>query len=109
AEAARVKDLEVARSLYETECTRTEQEAAESNRKLDDLIARLGYGTQDAIEEYISIVLANSVYPDHFPVSHEFSFDAATAELRLEVTMPSPDTVPEIRQYKYSKSTDAIA
>lgn len=50
---------------------------------VDKLIADLGYGTTEAVQEYVAIVLANSVYPDHFPVTHDFSFEPASAELQL--------------------------
>jgi restriction system protein len=53
-------------------------------------------------------VLSNSVYPEHFQVSHEFEFEQATAELRLRVLVPEPSEVPEIKAYKYSKASDDI-
>jgi len=108
-EAERLKKLESARARYAREREAREAEVAESNANLDRLIANLGYGAADAVQEYISIVLANSVYPDHFPVSHEFEFDAPTAELRLKVLIPGPDAIPEIKAYKYSKSNDDIS
>lgn len=107
-EAERLRKLEGARARYAREREAREVEAAESNANLDRLIANLGYGAADAVQEYISIVLANSVYPDHFPVSHEFAFDATTAELRLKVLIPGPNAIPEIKAYKYSKSNDEI-
>jgi len=107
-EAERLKKLESARARYAREREAREAEVAASNANLDRLIANLGYGAADAVQEYISIVLANSVYPDHFPVSHEFEFDAPTAELRLKVLIPGPAAIPEIKAYKYSKSNDEI-
>ena len=68
----------------------------------------LGYGTADAVQEYLRIVLSNSVYPSHFPVKHEFQFDPATAELQLQVLVPAPDTLPDIKAYRYIKSSDEI-
>jgi restriction system protein len=53
-------------------------------------------------------VLSNAVYPDHFPVKFEFQFDPSTAELKLQVTVPGPDTLCTTKSYKYSKSTDEI-
>jgi restriction system protein len=72
------------------------------------LITNLGYGTVDAIQEYISIVLSNSVYPDHFQVTHEFDFDPTSAELRLRVLVPGLSSIPETKAYKYTKATDEI-
>lgn len=107
-EAVRAEKLAVARERYRGECAAREAEAAEQNGKLLTLIANLGYGVPEAVQEYISIVLANSAYPEHFPVSHDFEFDPATAELRLSVTVPGPDSIPVIKSYKYAKSTDEI-
>jgi len=108
AEAKRLEVLAVERQRYQRECEAREVEAKESNLRLDSLIANLGYGTPEAIHEYVSIVLSNSVYPEHFEVSHEFEFEASTAELRLRVTVPGPEAIPEVKAYKYAKATDEI-
>ena len=71
-EARRLDALRSERERYAKECAARESEAADRNRRLDELIANLGYGTADAIQEYVSIVLSNSVYPDHFQAAHEF-------------------------------------
>jgi len=108
-EARRLDALRSERERYANECAARESEAAERNRRLDELITNLGYGTADAIQEYVSIVLSNSVYPDHFQVAHQFEFDSATAELRLRVLVPGPREICEIKSYKYTKATDEIA
>lgn len=107
-EAKRVAALQVERDRYAAECSAREVSAAERNEALDTLNANLGYGTVDAIEEYISIVFSNSAYPANFPVEHDFEFDAATAELHLRVLVPGPDKVPTMGTYKYTKSSDEI-
>lgn len=107
-EARRIDALRVERERYAKECAARAFEAALRNKKLDELIANLGYGTTDAIQEYVSIVLSNSAYPDHFQVAHEFEFDASTAELRLRVLVPGPGEIPTIKSFKYSKATDEI-
>jgi restriction system protein len=107
-EARRVDALRSERERYAKECAARASEMAERNRKLDELIANLGYGTADAIQEYVSIVLSNSVYPDHFQVAHDFEFDASTAELRLRVLVPGPGEIPTIKSFKYSKASDEI-
>lgn len=107
-EARRLEVLRSERERYAKECAARESEAADRNRRLDELIANLGYGTADALQEYVSIVLSNSVYPDHFKVAHEFEFDPSTAELRLRVLVPGPSEIPEIKSYKYAKATDEI-
>lgn len=106
AEAERVAVLEAERVRYAKECVAREAEVAERNKRIDELIANLSYGTVDAVQEYVSIVLSNSVYPEHFAVTHDFTFDPASAELQLRVLVPGPDKVSDTKAYKYTKSTD---
>jgi restriction system protein len=108
-EEKRLVSLKAERERYAQECAELESEAADNNMKLDELITNLGYGTTDAIQEYVSIVLSNSVYPDQFQVVHEFEFDPSTAELRLHVLVPGPGDIPAIKSYKYTKAADEIA
>lgn len=108
-EQRRLEQLAVEMIKYEAECAQREQEAAEQNEALDQLIAGLGYGTVDAVQEYVGIVLANSVYPEWFITTHTAEFDPTTAELSVRVLIPAPDSVPTIKHYKYVKATDEIA
>jgi restriction system protein len=108
AAAERLAALVAARAKYANECAARETDATDRNRRVDELIANLGYGTPEAVQEYVSIVLSNSAYPEHFTVAHEFQFEPSSAELKLRVLMPGPDTISEIKAYKYTKSTDDI-
>jgi restriction system protein len=109
AEQNRLSLLAAETAKYEAECAAREAEVAEKNKALDALIAGLGYGTVDAVQEYVGIVLANSVYPEWFQVAHDAEFDPSTAELTLRVDLPAPSEVPEIKAYKYTKTGDVIA
>ncbi len=108
-EAERLRTLEAERERYAAECKAREEEVAQRNAEVDQLIADLGYGVPEAIEEYVSIVLGNSVYPEHFHVKPEFSFDSSTAELTLRVFIPPPESIPTIKEYRYTKSKDEIS
>ncbi|HDZ07732.1 MAG TPA: hypothetical protein ENH71_01490 [Pseudohongiella sp.] len=107
-ELQRKSSLEEERSRYAKECEVREAEAADRNLALDKLVADLGYGVVEAVEEYVSIVLSNSVYPDHFPVYSDYEFDPEHAELRLKVHIPPPHQIPSVKAYKYNKSSDEI-
>lgn len=107
-EAKRLQILQIERENYAAECAAREQAAAEQNRVVDELIANLGYGTPDAIEEYIGIVLSSLIYPNHFPVTHEYGFQPETAELILRVSVPEPNLISRVKSYKYTKATDEI-
>lgn len=109
AEAARESALATELATYTSQCAERERAVAEHNSSLDDFIANLGYGAVDAVHEYVGIVLANSVYPEHFEVEHDASFEPATAELSLKVVVPGPDTIPTIKAHKYTRASDEIA
>jgi restriction system protein len=108
-EAERLETLKAEKQRYAAECRTREEEAAERNAEVERLIADLGYGVPEAVEEYVSIVLSNSVYPECFPVQQTFSFDPKTAELTLRALVPPPDKIPTIKAYKYTKATDEIS
>ncbi len=108
-EKARIAALEAARAQYDEQCRLREQQVSEHNASVDELIAGLAYGTEDAVQEYVGIVLANSVYPPNFEVEHDASFDSGTAELNLRVVVPAPDDVPSVKAYRYVKASDEIA
>lgn len=109
AERDRLRRLAAAVEQYKEEFAEREREAREQNEALDELIAGLGYGTVDAVQEYISIVLANSVYPEWLTVMHTANFDPSEAELKMRVVIPGPDIVPAAKHYKYVKATDEIS
>jgi restriction system protein len=109
AEEERRKALTQARQVYDSECQERENEAASRNAELAKLINGLAFDVEDAIQEYVGIVLANSVYPDCFPVSHDHEFSLATRELTLTALVPAPSAIPEIKAYKYVKSSDEIS
>ncbi len=108
AENDRLERLAEAQATYEAECAQREVEVAESNKQLDQLIANLGYDVEEAIQEYVSIVLGNSIYPDGFPVEHDFDFDSTHRELTLRVSVPAPSDVPSTKAFKYVRSTGEI-
>ncbi len=108
AEQDRQAQLLEAQTAYDTECEQRERVVQDENRKLDILIQGLAYGVDEAIQEYVSIVLGNSVYPESFPVDHDFSFDSTSKELALTVLIPPPQSIPAKKEYKYIRAKDEI-
>ena len=107
-ETAREAALREARDTFAAECRQREFEAEAQNAKLDKLIAELAFDVPDAIQDYVGIVLSNSVYPESFPVEHDFTFDLSERELSLTVQIPGPDALPAIKAYKYVANRDEI-
>lgn len=108
AEAERLEKLGEAEAAYRAECAQREADAAAKNEELARFINDLAFDVEYAIEDYVGIVLSNSVYPDAFPVEHEHSFDLASRELTLQVNIPDPSAVPSVKEYRYVKAKDEI-
>ena len=109
AEERRQAALDVARRRYDEECRQRENDAAERNAELDALINGLAFDVESAIQEYVGIVLSNSVYPERFPVTHEHRFDLEFRELQLTVTVPQPSDIPAVKEYRYVRAKDDIS
>lgn len=108
-EQQRLRDLQSARDSYQRECEARETEAAQANESLDALISGLAAGDHSAIQEYVGIVLSNSVYPEILSVQHDYEFDPDTRELELTVLIAPPDELPTEKAYRYVKAKDEIA
>jgi restriction system protein len=107
-EHKRVQSLAEAEAKYQQECRQREAEAEERNEQLTQFINDLAFDVESAIQEYVGVVLSNSVYPDAFPVSYDHRFDLQTRELTLTVTVPEPSAVPAVKEYRYVKAKDEI-
>jgi restriction system protein len=108
AERQRLEALQQAREEYRRESEEREADAAKTNEALDALIVGLQAGKDSAIQEYVGIVLGNSVYPEAFPVEYEFKFDSELKELELIALVPPPGALPPTREYRYVKAKDEI-
>jgi restriction system protein len=108
AEAERQEKYANLTEAYDAECAAREAEIAGSNIQLDALIAGVQAGTKEGIEEYVTLVLEHSGYPEDFPVEHDVAFDPVTREITLVVSIAGPEQLPTVREYKYNKSKDEI-
>ncbi|WP_199286838.1 hypothetical protein [Nocardioides houyundeii] len=107
-EVNRLMKFAESQAAYEAECAQRDAEAMAQNEQLTKFINDLAFDVEYAIEDYVGIVLSNSVYPDVFPVEHDHSFDLASRELTLQVAIPEPSTVPSVKEYRYVKAKDEI-
>lgn len=108
-EEQRLRELAKAHSEYDLHCRQRERDAEARNEELTKFINDLAFDVPTAIEEYVGIVLSNSVYPDAFPVDYDHTFDLSTRELTLSVFVPEPSTLPSVKEYRYVKAKDEIA
>ena len=108
AEAARDARLAEDRSIYEAECAEREADAARRNSELDLLISGVAAGRAESVEEFIGIVLGNSVYPEGVEPDCQYRYDTAGKELALTIELPSPESLPTVALYRYVKASDEI-
>lgn len=107
-EQQRQAALAQARAAYETDCLHRDTSARDENSQLDKLIAGLADNDESAIQEYVGIVLGNSVYPDIFPVEHDYTFNVADHELTLAVSVPAPSGLPTVKEVKFNRAKDQL-
>lgn len=108
-ERQRVDALQAAREAYDGECAERDAKVAQANQRLDALIAGLAAGEHEAVDEYVGIVLGNSVYPKALAVEHDYVFDPDARELSLTVLVSPPDQLPAEKGYRWVKAKDEVA
>lgn len=108
AEVDRLDKLAGDRMAYDEACRDRERSVSRDNAELDQLIAEFNAGTTEAVEEYFSIVLQNSVYPDGFPLGIAYDVDVSEKEMTIYLDLPRPDQMPSVKAYKYVKARDEI-
>lgn len=108
AERQRLARVQADRATYDQQCRVRQAETDRRNGDLDDLIRRFAASDPAAVEEYFSIVLGNSAYPDDLDIDHQFNLDARARELTITVELPHPDDLPADKAFRYVKARDEI-
>jgi len=65
----------------------------------------------EAVERYISLVLANSAYPEGFPREFGVQYLPEEQTVVVDIELPSPEAVSRVVQYKYvatRRATDEV-
>ena len=75
------------------------------------MITQLAAGEPEAVDEYISIVFGNSIYPDVVAAHSDidFSYNAELRELSITLIFPPPDVIPATKAFRYVRASDEIA
>jgi len=108
-EAQRLEALASARASREREIAESNARLAEQNSAIDDLRDRLDQKDPAAVVEYLTMVLENSSYPDGVTHHAKLAYVPDSAQLVIELELPSFDIVPIVESYKYVKSRDDYA
>lgn len=100
------------RAEHDRAVTELYRRACEQNATIDRLAERLDTGEPEAIEEFVTAVLARAPLPSGFPGEYRVAFRPEPAELVVDVELPSLDVVPTHRAFRYVRSRreiDALA
>jgi restriction system protein len=65
-------------------------------------------GERSAVEEFFSIVLERSDYPEYFPREFAIAFNPVTKILVCDYQLPSPGALPTLKEVTYVKSRKAL-
>ncbi|RIK35826.1 MAG: restriction endonuclease, partial [Chloroflexi bacterium] len=77
------------------------------NQEVDEL--KQGYAAGDiaSVIAYNVLVLERSQYPDGFPQEFRLAYEPDPKELVIEYELPGLDAIPEVAEYKYTRTKDA--
>jgi restriction system protein len=84
------------------------QKTLQRNQEVDDLEAAYQNADISAVITYNSMVLERSEYPEEFPQNFRLAHAPESKELVIEYELPAVGIVPDVAEYKYTKSKDAI-
>lgn len=84
------------------------QEVQQRNQAVDELEAAYKEGDVQAVITYNTMVLEQSQYPDGFPQNFRLAYVPHIKELVIEYELPTVTIVPNVLEYKYTKSKDEM-
>lgn len=65
-------------------------------------------GHPEGIEQYVSLVLANSSYPDGFVRDYKVKYSELDKTVIVEMTLPTLDDIPSTVEYRYVATRKAV-
>lgn len=108
AERAAREELERLTREHEEAGRRHDEGQAARNAEVEEF--RRGYeaGEPEAVERYVSLVLANSAYPEGFPREFGVQYRPEDRTVVVDMELLSPGAVPRVVQYKYVATRKAV-
>jgi restriction system protein len=98
------KSLAESQRRYEAVKAAFEKRKQEDNDAVDAMRTRYESFDRPAIEEYNSMVLENSEYPEQFPRDYELEYQPDSLLLIVDYALPSVDSLPTIESYRFIKA-----
>jgi restriction system protein len=107
-EQARQHALAEAHRSHQDRAQTHHAQAARTNAEVDRLEQAFAARQPEAIEDYFELVIESSPVPDDVPVDVEVAYQPDARRLYVIRELPTVDIVPEIQEYKYVRTRDAI-
>ena len=109
-EAERAAHEEYERLAREHEEAARRHDEGRAARNAEVEAFRRGYEAREpeAAERYVSLVLANSAYPEGFPREFGVQYRPEERTAVVDMELPSPEAVPRVVQYKYVASRKEV-
>ena len=100
--------LEERRRGWEGRKAAHKQTQGEQNQAVQSF--REGYeaGESDAVERYVSLVLARSVFPSTFSRECAVAYSPGDKTVAVNVPLPTPDELPQVVEYRFIASRAVI-
>ncbi len=92
--------------LYEK--NRFYNEQKEKDTQVDNFRKGFEKGNKEPIEKYFTMVLNNSSYPKGFIKEFSLGFDQQNKNLIIEYSVPHPDNIPNIIEYRFIQARQEI-
>ena len=78
------------------------------NGEIEAFRAAYEAGDPEAVERYVSLVLASSAFPEGFTRECQVAYSASDRTLIVESSLPTPEDIPTTLEYRYIASRRAI-
>ncbi len=109
-EQKKAEEASFKKALGEYEAKKAEWELEQNKHNSALERKKLSYekGEPEGVEDYISLVLDRSSYPDTININEEVLYDGNTQTLLVELDLPSKESLPHVQSYKYVAARDVI-
>jgi restriction system protein len=98
----------VARAAHLTSEEKQAELVRQHNENVDRWEKALKARDQDAVIQYVSLVLDSSEYGDDIPEEFRVAYSPESREVVLEWVLPTIEVVPSAKEYAYTRSKDEI-
>ncbi|MGM0853107.1 MAG: restriction endonuclease [Bacillota bacterium] len=98
-----------AKKIYEIEKAEFIKSQEEYNNQVLEFKSNFENGEEQATEDYIRLVLENSIYPDAVSKEFDVKFIKSSKTGIIDYVIPHPEAVPKITEYKFVQTRKEVS